>query len=174
MYFDPITKKPEPPCFRKDVSEYDLHSKNLVSFTVLLTAGLIQDPLFANAQLLLRKPSLFPILEAPSLFDAALFLVASFPLILRRNDIGKPEWWGGFLTMALPYFALKWIGVYYDQTNYLIANYEGRTLGGGAAMAHMPLILYILGPAQLIRKLGFTITRKAIKQDEKKPLNREL
>lgn len=122
--------------------------------------GLIQTPLISNIQLLTYKAALFPTFKSMSLIDSIFLLIASAYLIDKVDTFSKKEWWAGFAVMMIPYFALKWMGVYYDHTNYMIANSEGRSIGGGAAMGHLWLIFYLLGPSQLVSYLGTLLAKR--------------
>lgn len=59
--------------------------------------------------------------------------------------------------MAIPYLYFKYLSVYFDTTNYLIADSEGLHIGGGAAFGHIFLGFYIMGAAQLVSWITFYI-----------------
>jgi hypothetical protein len=130
----------------------------------LTAIGLIQGPLLVNIQLLIRKPELFPVTHLPGAGEVALVFAATGYLIYRGDRFRSAEWRIGAAAMALPYVVLSWIGLYYDVTAYLIADAEGRRIGGGASMAHVPLVLYSMGPAQLVSALGFELSKKIRKR----------
>lgn len=117
----------------------------------LASWGIIQSLALLNWQLWRDAPNLFPVLKpydsASVVGDVILIVVASAYLISRANKISSREWWIGFVSMQIPYIYLKSAGIYYDQTQYLIAAAEGRKVCCGAAMGHLMLILYSLGPA---------------------------
>lgn len=127
--------------------------------------GFIQTPLFLNVQLLIYKASLFPKFETVSALDAMFLIIASLHLIIAAESLKKADWWIGFTAMIVPYLILKWIGVYFDHTNYIIAEAEGRTIGGGAAMGHLLLLFYIFGPAQMVSFLGSFLAKKFTKDN---------
>lgn len=120
---------------------------------VLALSGwaLIQDLALYNWQLWREVPSLFPVLEFKDMgvvtANVVLILCASAYLITKREEIRPHEWWIGFLAMQIPYIYLKYLGIYLDKTQYLIAAAEGRQICCGAAMGHLLLGFYCMGPA---------------------------
>ena len=125
--------------------------------------GLIQGVALLNWQLQSKAPGLFPVLKfndvASMVGDVLLILVAGAYLISKSDQIRSLEWWVGFVAMQIPYMYLKGVGVYYDQTQYLIAAAEGRHIGGGAAMGHLLLVFYSMGPAAGLSWAAFGTTR---------------
>ncbi len=123
-------------------------------FTVF---AFVQTPLLTNLQLLLKKPNLLPDFSNYSPFiDLATTLIAALYLIIKWDHFNTPRWWRGFVSLAIAYTALKCLGIYYDHTVYLIAESTGTTIGGGAAMAHVPLFLALFGPLQILSAIGFS------------------
>lgn len=122
----------------------------------LCLIGAIQGPLIINIQLLLNYPSLAPHWRFPSLIaDIALTFLGLSYQIRRRSDVWTFQWWMSVAFMLPGYAYLKYWGMYHDCTAYLIASAKGTFIGGGAAMAHLPLFLYLCGPAQLLSWIGF-------------------
>jgi hypothetical protein len=89
--------------------------------------------------------------------DLVTMFVAGGYLIKKSQFLATREWWIGFCSLIFVYFLLKSLGVYYDTTAYIIARDSGKTIGGGAAMAHIPLLLCLMGPLQLLSAIGFKI-----------------
>lgn len=125
-------------------------------FAGLCLIGLIQGPLIVNIQLLLNYSALFPYLDFSTLVADIMttFWALSYQ-IRRRSDLCTFEWWMSVVFMLPGYAYFKYWGMYGDCTAYLIAEAKGTHLGGGAAMAHVPLGLYLCGPAQFLSWLGF-------------------
>lgn len=125
-------------------------------FASLCLIGLIQGPLIVNIQLLLNYPSLFPYWGFSALIANIMttFWALAYQ-IQRRTDLCTFEWWISVVFMLPGYAYLKYWGVYGDCTAYLIADAKGTHIGGGAAMAHLPLLLYLCGPAQFLSWIGF-------------------
>lgn len=128
-------------------------------FIFLTIFGILQEPVLINFQLLLAKPQLIPNWHLSG-FSIVATYVASVYLILISEFFGSVEWWGGFIAMAIPYCILKYIGVLCDYTDYIIADYEGRHISGGAAFGSVPLVFYLMGAAQIISIFGTYFTRK--------------
>lgn len=139
----------------------DKLNHRLPVIVILAVFGLIQGPLLVNMQLLWKAPRLFPVFDFDgTLFDVLFTFLAGIFLLVKANHVKSLEWWGGFLTMIIPYVLLKSLGVYFDQTQYLIAAAEGRHIGGGAAMGHVLFIFYLMGPAVLLSMAGFYSVRR--------------
>lgn len=133
----------------------------LTGIVILTAFGLIQGPLLVNLQLCWKAPQMFPVFAFDSiLFDVLFTFIAGIFLLIKANQVKSLEWWSGFLAMAIPYIFLKSLWVYWDQTQYLIAAAEGRHIGGGAAMGHVFLIFYLMGPAAIFSIVGFYSVRK--------------
>lgn len=106
-----------------------------------------------NIQLLILKPQLFPVFEIQKGWP--LLPVAMIYLLIRSRDFSTIAWKASAFVVLTLYICLSWIGINADNTEYLIAHAEGRTIGGGAAMGHLFLIVYLAGPAQIISALIF-------------------
>ena len=128
---------------------------------ILIGFGLIQGIFLLNLQILWKAPRLFPVFYyfESAICDIFLTLIAALFLLIKSKQVKSLEWWGGFWVMAIPFIYLKSLGIYYDHTVYLIAASEGRHIGGGAAMAHVPVMLYCLGPSAILSKIGVSSVR---------------
>ena len=132
--------------------------ENWGAFATILLFGLLQEPIIQNLQLLIYLPDQFPSLKMGHwIFGIVLSCIASIFLLFEARSFKSKTWWISFICMAIPYLYLKYLGVYFDSTNYKIATAEGRRIGGGAAFGHILLMFYILGAAQLVSWLTFYI-----------------
>jgi hypothetical protein len=120
--------------------------------------GILQEPIIQNLQLLIYLPDQFPLLEMGN-WIAGIFLscFASIFLLFQARNFKTEAWWFSFVCMVIPYLCLKYLGVYFDNTNYLIATAEGRNVGGGAAFGHLFLVFYAFGFAPLVSWIPFYI-----------------
>ncbi len=111
-------------------------------FVAVCAVGVIHGPLIVNIQLLLNYPSLFPYWGSSTLVAdvMTIFLALSYQ-IRRRSDVCRFEWWMSLVFMLPGYAYFKYWGMFGDCTAYLIAEAKGTLIGGGAAMAHLPLLL---------------------------------
>jgi hypothetical protein len=143
-------------------SSQNSKAKNyLGALIVVLTFGVLQEPVLQNLQLFLYLPSQFPSMKLGNfIFNIALSCIAAAHLFFEASNFKTKAWWLSFICMAIPYLYLKYVGIYFDHTNYLIADAEGRRIGGGAAFGHLFLGFYVLGAAQLISWLTFSLTAK--------------
>ncbi len=128
---------------------------------ILSTFAFVQSPLLVNLQLLAKRPELLPDFSYHRpLFDLVTTAVAGLYLIGKWKHFGTAPWWRGFAAMALGYLALKGFGLYHDHTVYVIARASGSEVGGGAAMAHVLLLLALCGPLQLLSVAAFSYAPK--------------
>lgn len=132
--------------------------ENWGAFLTVLLFGILQEPIIQNLQLLIYLPDQFPSLKIGHwIFGVVLSCLASIFLLFEARNFKTKAWWFSFVCMVFPYLYLKYLGVYFDSTNYLIATAEGRRIGGGAAFGHLFLMFYVLGSAQLVSWLAFHI-----------------
>lgn len=139
--------------------------KLLLAISFLVIFAILQEPLFLNIQLFLKKTELFPKIEYQGIIRGTIVnliftCIALLFLIKKWQYITSINWWVGFILMELPYSFFKWLGVYWDRTVYIIAHAEGKTIGGGAAFGHLFLIIYLMGFAQLLSQLGFRLSTR--------------
>ena len=133
--------------------------ENWGAFATIFIFGFTQEFVIKNLQLLIFLPNQFPFFELGHwIIDLVLSCIASTFLLLKARNFKTKAWWFSFLCMAIPFLYLKYLGVYYDNTNYLIASAQGRHIGGGAAFGHLFLMFYILGSAQLLSWIGFCVS----------------
>jgi hypothetical protein len=131
--------------------------ENWGAFATVLMFGILQEPIIQNLQLLIYLPNQFPSLKMGHwIFGIAASFIASIFLLFQARSFKTKAWWFSFICMAIPYLYLKYLGVYFDSTNYMIATAEGRRIGGGAAFGHILLMFYILGAAQLVSWITFS------------------
>ena len=132
--------------------------ENWGAFATVIFFGLLQEPIIKNLQLFIYLPNRFPSLGMGHWILGIIFsFIASAYLIYEARSFKTKEWWFSFFCMAIPYLYLKYLGVYFDSTNYLIATAEGRHIGGGAAFGHLFLMFYIFGAAQFVSWITFSI-----------------
>lgn len=138
--------------------------KRQAAAVVLVGLSALLDPVLLNLQLCNHGSARFPMLDfavLPFVGGAACMLLACAYLLHRSDRFPSADWWFAFAVVMVPYVWLKWIGVYHDQTIYWIAKDEGRHLGGGAAMGHVPLGFYMLGPAAVVSWIALRLGQTA-------------
>jgi hypothetical protein len=134
----------------------------VIVVVALVWIAILQTPILLNLELLFQAPQLIPVFRFDeALVDTFLTFAASAFLIFRARSLRTREWWIAFAAMMIPYLALKAVGVYWDIAQYLIAEAQGRHVGGGAAFGHLFLFVYILGPAQVLSAIIFFFVRRS-------------
>jgi hypothetical protein len=144
--------------------EYRLKTRQIIKFLLMVLLivciGFMLEPILVNIQLLVNKPSLFPRRVDFNYFDVIMLIIASMVSIINYHYFPMSKWWIGFLVMLTPFLAFKYMGAYFDQTNYIIAESEGRRVGGGAAFGHLYLLFYLFGSAQMLNFLAYRFLKK--------------
>ena len=145
-----------------DESSQNSKAKNYWGAVIVVTTfGVLQEPVLQNLQLFIYLPNQFPTIELGSWkINIVLSCIASAYLFFEASNFKTKSWWLSFICMAIPYLYLKYVGIYFDHTNYLIADAEGRRIGGGAAFGHLFLAFYVFGAAQLVSGLTFSLSTK--------------
>lgn len=134
-------------------------TRRLQILLVVFATSQLLELVLVNTQLWLHGSARFPTIVLSNVLSGECCSYGSGPILmglacahlfLRSDRFPAKDWWCTWTLVMVPYVWLKWIGVQLDVVAPLIARDEGRSLRGGAAMGHVLLGFFILGPAQIL------------------------